>query len=213
MLRLGLRLCLLVALGLVGLATSAHATLIQIGPGAFTGTATLVDYGLIQTFAPIDGRVFSGVLHNFTVGGGPSLDALIDSGPGDTNHIQVANIEGDGSGVMSLLFPGLQNRMAYGWATNTSGGVVGTTVQLFDGANVSLGSLSLAGAPDPTFDGGFLGVESSVAFARAEITFSGGDRFAFDNLQFEPVPEPGSLLLLGTGALGLALRRLRRRSN
>jgi hypothetical protein len=79
----------------------------------------------------------------------------------------------------------------------------------------TLGLVGLAGSADATLievgPGGFLGVESSVTFVRAEVTFSNANgRFAFDNLRFEPVPEPATLLLLASGLIGLT--RLRRRS-
>jgi hypothetical protein len=60
--------------------------------------------------------------------------------------------------------------------------------------------------PIPSFTGGFLGVESTIAFTSAQVSFRGGPNFAFDNLEFEPtaaaVPEPSSLILLAAILLG-----------
>jgi hypothetical protein len=187
---------------------AANAGLIQIGIGGFSGGETVETYGLDQTFVPVDGVTFSGVLHNFTVLALPSLDAVIDSGPGNTNNITVANIEGDATGILSLLFPGLQSRVGFGFALSAGGSAV---IELFDVSNISLGSITLLGVPDPSFAGGFLGVESSTLFSRAEVSFLSPGRFAFDNLRFENVPEPGTLALLGIGLFGMGLARRRRK--
>jgi hypothetical protein len=191
----------------------ARATIIPIGPGDFSPSATLETYGTVETFQPVDGQTFSGVLHHFTIGGVPSTAATIDDGAGGgSNHITPANIEGPVGGVLSLLFPTPENRLGYGYAVANAGGIVpnATTVQLFDAGHNLLGGLSATGIPDPFFAGGFLGVESTIPFTLAEVTFNVGGpflpRFAFDNLEFEPtaalVPEPASLILLTMSLLG-----------
>ena len=82
------------------------------------------------------------------------------------------DIEGNATGVLSLLFASLQTRVGFGFALSAGGTAV---LELFDIANVSLGSVSLLGVPDPGFPGGFLGAESMTPFARAEVSFKVAD--------------------------------------
>ncbi|QDU89391.1 hypothetical protein Pla175_27810 [Pirellulimonas nuda] len=201
-------LAMLTPVLLTALVASNAEALSPIGPGDFSGNESVVDFGPVTTGAAVDGATIGGVTFGFTVGGIPSSDATIGAGPGNTNNIFVANIEGSSSGVLSMTFPGPQIRVGYGWAIISSPGV--TSVELFDAGDVSLGSLDFLGAPDPNFDGGWVGVESGAAFLRAEVTWSPDQgRFAFDNLRFEPVPEPASLV---TAAVGLACLAWRRRN-
>ena len=205
----------LMILGVVSallVAGQASATLISI-PGV-TGAQTFVDYG-DGTIPPvgtvIDGGTFGGVLHAFSVGGAPSLDAIINGGPGNTNNITFANIEGNALGVLSLSFALSQVEIGFGYALlSGTPGLSGVTVELFDALDASLGSLSFVGFPDPGFIGGFAGVASSIPFLRAEVSFNAApSRFAFDNLQLAPIPEPSGVLLFSVGMLvvGAALRR------
>jgi hypothetical protein len=209
-------LCSLIAIpfALVVTVPAEAATLTAVGPGFFSGID--VDYGLVQTLETVHSKVYGNVRHDFTINNIPSLDAVIDSGPGDTNNITVANIEGNALGVLHLTFyDGLQQAMGFGFALSDVGTYASAvSVELIGADNLPLGSLSGGAAPDPVFTGGFFGVHSDVAFARASIRFlvPNAARFAFDNLRFESatVPEPTSLALLATG-LFAALTQVRRR--
>ena len=75
-------------------------------------------------------------------------------------------------------------------------------ISLFNGGT-PFGSLSYDGVPDPLLTGGFAGVQSSLPFNRVEVTFKNAF-FAVDNIRTGSVtPEPTTLVLLGTGVLGL----------
>jgi hypothetical protein len=195
-------------------ATTIQLTQAQIGP-------VLIDFGAVQTLAPVNGQVIAGVPFAFTVSGLPSNDAIIDSGPGNTNNITVANIEGNAQGTLSLLFQSEQSRLGFGFATTALAAVNVVNVNLFNifnGAPVLVGSISFNAAPDPTFFGGFAGLGSDVPFRSALVSFnvSAGSRFAFDNVRYSNqvvpnlVPEPSTLMLLGSGVAGLARWRTRR---
>ena len=110
-------------------------------------------------------------------------------------------------GVLSLTFPTPMQSFGYGYAINTTlaSDPIATSITLFDGAT-NLGTLSYTGTPDPSFTGGFAGIQSDTPFTSANVTFDSANApaFAFDYVRFETsVPEPGSLAILGVGGVGL----------
>jgi hypothetical protein len=205
-----------ILLGIFGFPGRASAAPFVLSQADFAGDP-VIDFGTIQTLLPINGVTIGGVTFGFTVGGFPSLDAVIDDGPGNTNHITVANIEGNAAGALSLLFSAPVQAMGYGYAVSAPIAPIAlqaTTVELFDALNNSLGSLSFNASPDPLFSGGFAGIGNNTPFARAQVTFSqalGPSRFAFDNLTYgdlpSSVPEPATLLLTSVGLASIFAKR------
>lgn len=126
---------------------------------------------------------------------------------------------GDNTGVLTLLLPSFIDTFGYGYAILSTVAVANaTTVSVFDGATL-LGSQSFNGFPDPAFAGGFAGIQSTDLFNRVEITFNSAaaPAFALDEIRMlstdaADVPEPATLVLLGTGVLGVFRARARRRT-
>ena len=109
--------------------------------------------------------------------------------------------------TVTLTFPSLLDAFGYGFLVGSTTAVANaTTVTLFSGAT-SVGSLSYNGTPDPVLAGGFAGIQSTIPFDSAQITFSGhAGLIGFDNLRTIPVttaavPEPGTVLLVAAGVL------------
>jgi hypothetical protein len=135
---------------------------------------------------------------------------VIDGGPGVTNNITPPNIVsvGNNTGVLGVLLPSQSTLFGYGYAILNVGPVSNaTTIALFLGAN-PVGSLSYAGVPDPTFTGGFAGIQSTLPFDRVQLTFNStvAPAFAVDNVRFAAIPEPSTYWLM-LGALVFGVRR------
>ena len=181
------------------LVPSAVSSVIAIGPGSLpVGSPTLTFTGL--NAIEVNGLVVSGVLFNYSLGNG---GVIIDGGPGMTNDIAPPNIVsiGPDNGILTITLPSLANNFGYGYAIlSTSTVVNATTINLYNGST-AVGSLSYNGLPDPIFAGGFAGISSTLAFNRVQLAFNSAvaPAFALDNVTFTPLPEPSTLLLVGTG--------------
>ncbi len=153
---------------------SSHAAVTTVGSGAFSGSPQ-IDFGPTPTGAPIDGQTINGVGFHFTISGTSSNDAVLDDGPGTTNNVSVANVEGNIAGDLSLVFPQPELLFGFGYAELAMAPSVSNaiTIQLYDAANNPIGAESYTAAPDPTFDGGFAGIHSDTPFVRADVTFAG----------------------------------------
>jgi hypothetical protein len=162
-------------------------------------------------FQPVDGLSTLGVTFHFTVGGIPSTDATYHSdGPGITAFVQDPSLEGNATGILTLGFePQPTDQLQFGVALSTFAPLTpGFTVELFDRNLISLGTTQVDTSPLSSFSEGQFAY-SGEAIRQAVIDFEdSAERFAMDNLTFNPVrplnsvPSPGALLL---GSMGVAL--------
>ena len=157
-------------------------------------------------FQPVNGLSFQGVTFTFQIGGLPSLDANYNSaGPGIITFVQDPSLEGDAAGILTLDFAQAASSLQFGVALSTGAALApGFTVLLFDQALLSLGATLVNTNPLITFTEAQFSY-TGVPVSRAVIDFNqaAASRFALDNLIYTPIPEPGTMLLLGTGLLGL----------
>jgi hypothetical protein len=199
-------------IGLILLVPRAEATVIAVGTGAFGGGSTLSTFTGIPDGTEVNGLTVDGILYSYSLGNG---HLLINGGPGFTNNVSPPNIVsmfGSNTGILTLTFPTSISVFGYGYAVLSTGAVANaTTITLFNGAT-NVGSLSYNSVPDPLFSGGFAGIQSTIAFNSAQLTFNSAvsPAFAVDNVRTSlvaAVPEPSTVVLLGTGLGFLWFRR------
>lgn len=184
-----------------------------MGPGAFPGSALLVDLTGLIDGTEVNGLSAGGLTFSYSLG---NDNIIIDGGPGMTNNVSPPNIVSiaDPSGVLTVMLPGLSDLFGYGYAIQAYTRVVGaTTITLFNGST-NVGSLSYTAVPDPSFAGGLAGISSTSAFNKVEMTFNfvAATAFAADNFRVSAIPEPATLGMFAIGMAALLLRQQRRKS-
>jgi hypothetical protein len=194
---------------------SALASNTPVGIGAFGAGSTLITFAGLADLTEVNGLIVTGTQFSYSLGNG---QLVIDGGPGTTNNIAPPNITaiGNSSGILTILLPSSVNTFGYGYAVLSTVSVPNaTTMSLFQGAT-PLGSLSYDGVIDPTFAGGFAGIQSTDPFNRVQLTFNSAaaPAFALDNIRtfnaVSAVPEPSMLPFIGAGITSLLFYRRKR---
>jgi hypothetical protein len=189
-----------------------QAAVIPVSQAAFTGGSTLVTFTDLPEDTEVNGLSVGGLEFSYSLGNG---SLIIDAGPGITANIVPPNIvsTGDSTGVLTITLSAPADLFGIGYAIlNTIPVVNATTITVFSGAT-NLGSLSYNAVTDPSFTGGFAGLQSTIPFDRVQVTFdsAAAPAFALDNVRVATtVPEASSLVLVASGIAGLIWRRQRR---
>lgn len=158
---------------------------------------------------------------------------LPNSGPSNSN---VAEVQNDDTDWMATLFQDftLDSLLGPGWTMDinfwikwmpTDSTQDSISAELSDTGYTDTVDL-LSGVPTPdllngtwvtyditTFAQTWGGKDVELAFTLADYDWSTPDYFQLDEISFNqtPIPEPATVLLLGSGILGLGVKRLRRR--
>ncbi len=176
-------------------------------PGA-AQAATLTFDGLPPQ--PANGLSFNGVTFGFQVAGVDSSAAVYGAaGPGALTFVDGSVLSGPTEGILTLDFTEPTAELQFGVSLETASLLVpGFSVELFDTGGWSLGVIDVVTVPLVSDSESFFSYRG-VLLSRAVIAFNeaSAPSFAMDNLGFESMPEPGTLLLFGSGLAGWALRR------
>ena len=193
----------------------AEADVIRIGVNAFGPGSTLTTFTNLAIGTEVNGLTVDGILYRYSLGNGRVQIAGVGGGPSGNNveGPKIASGFGFNGGSLTLTFPSFISAFGYGFVVgSTSPPTDPTEIQLFSAAT-NVGSLTYPAAPDPDLAGGFAGIQSTIPFDSAIVTFNfaSSPGFSMDNVRTIGVPESSTFVFLGTG-IGLlwSWRRIRR---
>jgi hypothetical protein len=196
-----------------------------IGPGDFSPTASVIDFDNLAGGSTINtGEIVTtqytslGVTFvnpDYQSRANANLAAMLE-GQSDPNILFIQQHDGNPSGrPQQILFSSPSVRVGAFFETSLNSTI---TMMAFSPTGALLESVTLTGSFDASsFLTGFIGLEEAGGIGHVEL-FSRSNypglanfNFAIDDLRFELVPEPGTLILLGMGVLGLAFYGRRKR--
>jgi hypothetical protein len=198
-----------------GLSTIAQATplLITDSNDIALDNSTIIDFNSESTGA-FNSRAFGS---NVTFSAAGSDNLYIDqdySGQYGATGRYLTN-RNDNPGPFTIKFTEDVSAFGFSWGAADQP----WTIELFNGSHISLGTLSI-NAQTPPFIGFIGGTDSMGSISYATLTTQssyGYDYFILDNFEYvttstAPVPEPATMLLMGTGIAGLIAARRRKKA-